>query len=411
MPIEISELIGQIVSVRYDVKGVLAEFVLHFDDVSTQSVFPGELETIRKVIDLLVFVQIVVDILLVGLTWPKDIPVVWLGLLEAIDLEDGAQKLGFGSDELEKHIGRAIVHVRVEDGPLLEIYCALAISNQLYQIKTCQTWFSRGTYYRGILQSLEINEFCLEIVLNILLLLLWALARILLHIWQDCIHMALNLRVALAWVLTIAIRILSSTSDGLPAVAGRIVALHELYFDSFFFPVTVLKQEIEHASESFLFYFVILFLFFNEVIITIVYLPTTQWPLKIGTCCLAPNTDQPTSHSSTRSKPTSWSRSRNGLTILRVHQPSISTTYSTDHTASHTHAPSSIITDPSSWPRCTRTATLSMALTTCQASWIAISWPRCKLDIDPSPSTQFVLLNSLVLPDQVLINRLLFPKK
>ena len=68
MPIEISELIGQIVSVRYDVKGVLAEFVLHFDDVSTQSVFPGELETIRKVIDLLVFVQIVVDILLVGLT-------------------------------------------------------------------------------------------------------------------------------------------------------------------------------------------------------------------------------------------------------------------------------------------------------------------------------------------------------
>ena len=83
------------------------------------------------------------------------------------------------------------------------------------------------------------------------------------------------LRVALAWFLAIAVRILSSTSDWLSAVAGGIVTLHELYFDSFFFPVTVLKQEIEHASESFLFYFVILFLLINEVIINCVHLPST----------------------------------------------------------------------------------------------------------------------------------------
>ena len=129
MPIEISELIGQIISVRYDVKSLLAEFILHFDNVGAQSVFPCELETIGEVVDLLIFIQIVVDILLVGLTWPKDIPVVWLCLLEAIDLEDGAQKLGFALDELEKHISRAVVHVGVENCSLLEIDCALAISD------------------------------------------------------------------------------------------------------------------------------------------------------------------------------------------------------------------------------------------------------------------------------------------
>ena len=68
VPIEISELIRQIISVRYDVKCLLAEFILHFDDVGAQSVFPCELETIGKVVDLLIFVQIIVDILLVGLT-------------------------------------------------------------------------------------------------------------------------------------------------------------------------------------------------------------------------------------------------------------------------------------------------------------------------------------------------------
>ena len=66
--IEISKLIRQIIGVRYDIKGLLAEFVLHLDDVGTQAVFPGELETIRVVIDLLVLVEIVIDILLIGLT-------------------------------------------------------------------------------------------------------------------------------------------------------------------------------------------------------------------------------------------------------------------------------------------------------------------------------------------------------
>jgi len=68
VPIEISELIGQIISVRYDVKSLLAKFILHFDNVGAQSVFPCELETIGIVVDLLIFIQIVIDILLVGLT-------------------------------------------------------------------------------------------------------------------------------------------------------------------------------------------------------------------------------------------------------------------------------------------------------------------------------------------------------
>ena len=127
MAIEISKLIRQIIGVRYDIKGLLAEFVLHLDDVGTQAVFPGELETIRVVIDLLVLVEIVIDILLIGLTWPEDVPVVRLGLLEPIDLKHRTQKLSFTLDELEEHIGRAIVHVRVQDRAFLEIYGALAI--------------------------------------------------------------------------------------------------------------------------------------------------------------------------------------------------------------------------------------------------------------------------------------------
>ena len=50
-----------------------------------------------------------------------------LGLLEPIDLKHRTQKLSFTLDELEEHIGRAIVHVRVQDRAFLEIYGALAI--------------------------------------------------------------------------------------------------------------------------------------------------------------------------------------------------------------------------------------------------------------------------------------------
>lgn len=116
------------------------------------------------------------------------------------------------------------------------------------------------TYNWRILQSLEVDEFWLEIVLNVLLLLLWALACVLLHVWYDCICMVWTVGVVLAWVLAAAVRIWG-TAERLAAVAAWIVALHELYFDSFFLPVAVLKKEVEHATKPFLFYFVVLFLF------------------------------------------------------------------------------------------------------------------------------------------------------
>ena len=68
VPIEVSKLIRQIIGIRNDVKSLLTKFVLHFDDIGTKPVFSCELKAIGEVVNLLVFIQIVVDVLLVGLT-------------------------------------------------------------------------------------------------------------------------------------------------------------------------------------------------------------------------------------------------------------------------------------------------------------------------------------------------------
>ena len=85
--VEVSELIGEDVGVRNDVETVFAELLLHFDNIFAKAVFPGELARAGKVVDFLVLVEVVVDVLLLRLTGPEDVPVVALCLAEAVRLE------------------------------------------------------------------------------------------------------------------------------------------------------------------------------------------------------------------------------------------------------------------------------------------------------------------------------------
>ena len=86
--VEVCELVGEDVGVWNDVESLLAELLLHLDNVLTEAVLPGQLRRVREMINLLIFVKIVVDVLLLGLTRPEHVPVVSFSLSKAIRFED-----------------------------------------------------------------------------------------------------------------------------------------------------------------------------------------------------------------------------------------------------------------------------------------------------------------------------------
>ena len=100
MGIEVGELIRQDVRVRYDIKLLLAELLLHLHHVRTASVLPSELTRVRKMVDLLVFVQVLPHEGLQRLARPKNVPVVAFRLSEATRLIDRLDELGVSLDHL-----------------------------------------------------------------------------------------------------------------------------------------------------------------------------------------------------------------------------------------------------------------------------------------------------------------------
>jgi len=62
MAIEISELIWQVVSIWNDVETFLSELFLHFYNVGAKPVLTGEFETVRKMINLLILVKVIVNV-------------------------------------------------------------------------------------------------------------------------------------------------------------------------------------------------------------------------------------------------------------------------------------------------------------------------------------------------------------
>ena len=70
MRIKISEFIRQIIGIWDNIKSLFTEFLLEFDHINTKSIFPSQFETVRKVVDLLVLIEIVIYVLFVRLTRP-----------------------------------------------------------------------------------------------------------------------------------------------------------------------------------------------------------------------------------------------------------------------------------------------------------------------------------------------------
>ncbi len=87
MGVEVTELVWQDVGVRDEVKVHLPEFVLHLYHVSTESILPGDLVTLWKVVDLLVLVQAVVQVTLARTGTPQDVPLVALRVGEPVGLQ------------------------------------------------------------------------------------------------------------------------------------------------------------------------------------------------------------------------------------------------------------------------------------------------------------------------------------
>lgn len=93
--VKVGEFVRQVIGVRNDVESLFSVFFLHFNDIGTKSILSGKLKTIGKVIDFLVIIQTFIDVLFIGLTWPEEIPIVCLSLLECVRLQHWPYKFGF----------------------------------------------------------------------------------------------------------------------------------------------------------------------------------------------------------------------------------------------------------------------------------------------------------------------------
>ena len=54
---------------------MLPKLLLHLDNIGAKPIFSGELKTVGEMVDLLILIQAFIDILLVRLTGPQDVPV------------------------------------------------------------------------------------------------------------------------------------------------------------------------------------------------------------------------------------------------------------------------------------------------------------------------------------------------
>ena len=85
---ELAVLIGQDIRIRYEVKAGFAVLLLHSHHVGTQLVLPGDLMAGREVVDLLEFVESLVEVLLAVRVAPQEVPFVGLSVGEAVGLKN-----------------------------------------------------------------------------------------------------------------------------------------------------------------------------------------------------------------------------------------------------------------------------------------------------------------------------------
>ena len=87
MRVKVSKLIWENVRIRYDVETFFSKFLLHLDHILAKAVFSREFAWIREMIDFLVFMEVVVYVLLLGLTSPKYVPIMALCLTKSVSFK------------------------------------------------------------------------------------------------------------------------------------------------------------------------------------------------------------------------------------------------------------------------------------------------------------------------------------
>jgi hypothetical protein len=74
MLVEFSELVWQDIGVWDKVEMLFAEPLLHPDNIEAKSIFPGDLMTLREMINLLVLVKTLVEVALAWARGPEYVP-------------------------------------------------------------------------------------------------------------------------------------------------------------------------------------------------------------------------------------------------------------------------------------------------------------------------------------------------
>lgn len=122
MIVEVSEFIGQDIGVRNDVEVVFTILFLQASDIGDESVLSGQLITVREMVNLLEFLELLVDGGVDASRRPHDIPVVTLSHLELICVEDSLDQPGVSLMHLVEHVCLVL---------LIKASCLLVCQNQL----------------------------------------------------------------------------------------------------------------------------------------------------------------------------------------------------------------------------------------------------------------------------------------
>jgi hypothetical protein len=117
MCVEIMEFIRQDVGVRYKVKLLSTESLLHLDEVVAESVFPGDFITLGEVVDSLELVEAFIKVALARASRPKKVPFVRLGEFESVVLEDRSYEFGLALQDFVEHL--LVVNVVASLGSVL----------------------------------------------------------------------------------------------------------------------------------------------------------------------------------------------------------------------------------------------------------------------------------------------------
>lgn len=82
--VEVGELVRQNIAVRYYVKLFLAILLLHFYDISDESVFTSKFVRVGKVVDSLIILEFFINVRVHSSRRPHHVPVMTLRSYEAI---------------------------------------------------------------------------------------------------------------------------------------------------------------------------------------------------------------------------------------------------------------------------------------------------------------------------------------